>query len=343
MFTIYAEKEIFENIVVFSDQTPNWYNIFCNHSDVCLNMTDEELASEEIQGTAIFEFIHSNGGKSPIALKDYFDAIHEDNTLMMEKPRSAYFLDINKNEANQLQESLGVFVQCLESIDDNVIKGTSHRELPKDTILRSNQLVGWECLFDFQLPPANVIVITDDWLFKNEESSVIIGEKNIVALLNAILPLRLDGVFQILIISDDQGRSEQRCEKLANDLKLTILSLRQYQILVEVVFAETIHKRKIFTNYMSITCDKGFAMFRVDDNSKVRDDNDFRHELVFNRLNPNEGDTVIKSDYLLLNQIKSKCKSVTDYINNKSHDLNRRILGDCNRDNSIKNRLINDI
>ena len=42
MFTVYSEKEIFENIVVFNEDTPNWFNIFCNHSEVCLNMTDDE-------------------------------------------------------------------------------------------------------------------------------------------------------------------------------------------------------------------------------------------------------------------------------------------------------------
>ena len=29
MFTVYAEKDIFENIVVFNDQAPHWFNIFC--------------------------------------------------------------------------------------------------------------------------------------------------------------------------------------------------------------------------------------------------------------------------------------------------------------------------
>ena len=84
MFTVYAEKDIFENIVVFNDQAPHWFNIFCNHSEVCLNMTDEELASEELQGTPIFEFIMANGGRSPIALKEFFDSIYEDNKVNLE-------------------------------------------------------------------------------------------------------------------------------------------------------------------------------------------------------------------------------------------------------------------
>ncbi len=343
MFTIYSELEIFENMVVFNDKNPNWYNIFCNHSDVCLNITDDELIEQQLPGTIIFEFILSNGGRSPIALKNYFDAIYEDNSIMMEKPRSSFFLNIKKEEADKLQESLGVIIQSYESIDDNIFKGTSHCELPANQIIHSNNLVGWKCLFNFQLPPSNAIVITDDWLFKNEEHSVIVGERNTVDILNAMLPLKLDGIFHLLVISDDQNRSEQRCQKLAIDLKESIAALRQYQILVEVVFAETIHKRKIFTNYISITCDKGFAMFRVNDNSKVRDDNDFRYEFIFNRINPNEGDPVAKSDYILLTRIKSKCKSVVDHIITKGQDHNQRIYCDCNPDKSIVNRLINDV
>src|SRR4051812_38988562 len=118
MYTVYAEKDIFENIVVFNDQTPNWYNIFCNHAEICLNMTDAELASEEVQGTPIFEFIMANGGRSPIALKDFFDTIYEDNSVISAKPRSAFFLSYSVAEAEAIQSAYGVIVQSGESIND---------------------------------------------------------------------------------------------------------------------------------------------------------------------------------------------------------------------------------
>jgi threonyl-tRNA synthetase len=46
MFTLYTEKETYEEICVFDD-LPNWKKIIANHSDVCLDI-DDELLDEEI-------------------------------------------------------------------------------------------------------------------------------------------------------------------------------------------------------------------------------------------------------------------------------------------------------
>jgi len=105
MFTVYVEKNIFESLVVFNEETPNWYNVLCKHSDVCLNMTEEELEAEEIEGTPIFEFIKANGGRSPIALKDYFDEIYQSPEIIAEKPRSAFFLNYTPEKAANLQNN----------------------------------------------------------------------------------------------------------------------------------------------------------------------------------------------------------------------------------------------
>lgn len=79
------------------------------------------------------------------------------------------------------------------------------------------------------------------------------------------------------------------------------------------------------------------------DSKTVRSDNDFRCDRIFNRVDLQEGDT----DYLvaenILFQLKQKCNSVREYINNSGATTNYRILGDCNNDKSLKNRLINDV
>lgn len=343
MFTVYCEKEIFENIVVFNDATPNWYNIFCNHSEVCLNMTDEELASEEIQGTPIFEFIKSNGGRKPIALKDYFDLVYTDTNIIIQKPRSAFFLNFSRNEAAELQHSLGIIVQSNEAIDDDILKGTYYKELPKDSLIESDSKVGWNQLLNYPLPPSNSIVIADEYLFKNEETEEIVGKHNVIQLLDSLLPPNLGIDFHVLIITQDHGRSKAWCERFTGELKASFVKLRSYQIKFEIVFAESVHKRKTFLNYMSLTCDKGFAIFRVSDSKTVRDSNDFRCERLFNRLNISEGDTDFTSSEIILNQIKRRCDTVKEYINNRGTETNYRILGDCKADKSLYNRLLNDV
>lgn len=346
MFTVYAEKDIFENIVVFHDQFSHWYSIFCNHSEVCLNMTDGELASEEVPGTPIFEFIMANGGRRPIPLKDFFEAIYENNNLIAEKPRSAFFLNYTKAEADQIQSDLGVVVQGKEGIDDNVLRGSFYRNLPRDTVFENQASNGWQNLVSFPLPPSNAMVITDEYLFSNEVNGQIVGKSNVVQLVNAFLPTNLKIPYHVTILSNDARpriRSKEWCERLADELRNAIRGLRSYEIVFEIVFTQTLHKRTLISNYINATCDIGFAVFSINDGRTVWRDNDFRCDKVFARVEYHEGDTGYKAAESFLLQLKQRCLSVIRYISNNGADINNRILGDCNADNSLKNRLINDV
>lgn len=347
MFTVYAEKEIFENIVVFNNETPHWYNVLCNHSEVCLNITDDELLQEQLPGTPIFEFIKANGGRDVIPLKDFFDLVYEDNNIISQKPRSVFFLNYSNEEANKIQNDLGVIVIGNEAIEDNILKGSFFKDLSKDSIYENQASKGWQNLINFQLPPSNAMVVSDDYLFSNEENGQIVGKSNVINLIDAFLPLNLNIPYHITIISNDnpEGKTKSKawCERLAGELKAAIVALRPYSIVVEIVFAQTIHKRKLLLNYLNATTDKGFAVFKAVDSKTVRSDNDFRCDRIFNRVDLQEGDT----DYLvaenILIQLKQKCNSVKEYINNSGATTNYRILGDCNNDKSLKNRLINDV
>lgn len=347
MFTVYAEKEIFENIVVFNDVTPHWYSVFCNHSEVCLNLTDAELIQEQVPGTPIFEFIKANGGRDLIALKDFFNSIYEDNNIILDKPRSVFFLNYSNAEAEKIQNDLGVIVIGKEVIEDERLKGTFFKDLPKDYVFENQTSKGWQNLINFKLPPSNAMVVSDKYLFSNEENGQIVGKSNIISLIDAFLPASINVPYHITIISDDnpEGKTKSKawCEKLVGELKVEIAALRPYQLVIEIVFAQTIHKRKLLLNYLNATTDKGFAVFKAIDSKTVRDDNDFRCDRVFNRVDLQEGDT----DYLIaekiLIQLKQKCISVKDFINNAGETTNYRILGDCNADKSINNRLLNDV
>ncbi len=349
MFTVYAEKEIFENIVVFNDQAPHWFNIFCNHSKVCLNMTDEELASEELQGTPIFEFIMAKGGRSPSTKKVFFDDVYKDITIIADKPRSVFFLNYTKAEAEAIQADFGVLVHGNEEIEDNLLNGSFYKDLKKDSTFENQTTKGWQNLVSFSLPPSNAMVITDEYLFSNEENSQSVGKSNVIQLMEAFLPANLKVPYHLIIFSSDQpeikktAKSNTWCLRIANELKAEISALRSYPIIVEVVFAKTIHKRKIFSNYLNATCDKGFAVFKVKDGKTVISDNDFRCDRVFTRVNPEEGDTEFMTAEAILVQLKKHYKTVQQFINNAGENVNFRILGDCNPDKSIKNRLINDV
>ena len=349
MFTVYAEKEIFENIILFNNETPNWYKIFCNHSEVCLNMTDAELVAEEVPETPIFEFIQANGGRSPKALSQYFAGIYADYSIISEQPRSAFFLNITDLEANVIQSKFGVIVQGKNNIEDTILKGSFFKDLTNDAVFENHLVKGWKHLVNFPLPPSNSMVISDEYLFSNDEDGLSIGKSNVIQLIDSFLPSNLSVPYHILILGNDQPeerkapRSEAWCMRIATEIKTEVSALRNYSVIIEVVFSETIHKRKLILNYLNATSDKGFSVFKVNDGKTVRDNNDFRCDRLFNRIDPSEGDTDFVVAENILIQLKKKCASVKQFVGNAGQMTHNRILGDCNPDFSLKNRLINDV
>lgn len=343
MFTVYSEKNIFEEIVIYNDRYKNWYHILGQHAEICLNMTDEELIENEVPGTPIFEFIHSNGGKRPIALMDYFDLINNDNSQIAEKPRSVFFFNYSKEKAEVMQSDYGVIVISAEKIDDEILRGSYFKELPMGKVIDNQAGKGWKGLVTSTLPPSNALVITDEYLFSNEENGVIIGEANLLGIVDTFLPSTLNTDYHIAVFANDEGKSKEWCERLTERLGKSIKSLRSYSIVFEVVFTKTIHKRKMILNYLNTTCDKGYAIFKVADKRTVRDNNDFRSEKIFNRLYPHEGDTDYESVENVLLQLKKKTLAISQYINASGSIMNYRIMGDCNENYTLRNRLLNDI
>jgi hypothetical protein len=268
MFTVYIEKDAFEEIVILNDQTPNWHKILSNHSDVCINITDAELQAELVQGTPIFEFILANGGKSPIALKDYFDLLYNDNSVIVEKPRSAFILNLTAQQCDQLKESYGIIVQSSAAIDDNALTGTYFKELIKDSVVENGTNLGWHHLINFQLPPSNALVICDPYLFNDST----LGETNTVRLLGKILPSNLAVEYHVTLIAEDNDRDQNWRSLLTGRLATAIRNLRPYTINIEIVFvkSEHFHKRRLILNYVNASCDKGFAVFKHSDHKTVK-------------------------------------------------------------------------
>ena len=343
MFTVYAEKEIFENIVVFNNETPNWYSIFCNHSEILLNISKEDLEKEEVPGTPIFEFINSNAGKRPINLDGFFKEIKENKSLIIEKPRSAFLLNISKEEADELQAKYGVIVQSHSALDDGILKGTFYKNLQENEIIDLNGKNGWLSLLNIPLPPMNSLIVSDPYLFANEDGKR--GVANLMQFLEAILPNKLEADFHVLLLTPEHKDKDLRwCEQIIQEIRTVLDAFKNpYPIVFELVFAETFHKRIAISNYFSLTMDKGFGVFKTKDLKTVQEDNEMLIHRIFHRVLLSEGQTEFKRADLNLKSINKVYKTVKEYISNRPNDKNHRIMGDCNKDKSLKNRLINDL
>jgi hypothetical protein len=349
MFTVYSEKEIFETIVVFNDRTPNWFNIFCNHSEVCLNITDEELEAEEIEGTPIFEFIKATGGRSVIALKEYFVSIYDDNSIIAAKPRSAFFLSYSAADAEVIQNSYGVIVQSAEAINDDVLTGSYKKKLLKDEVIEEGTTIGWKSLLKFTFPPSNAVVISDNYLLQSTErvggNYVASGQSNLVWMLDAILPVTLSIPYHVTIISEDNNQNEAWRNRVAGQLNTEINNLRDYEINVEVVFikSEMLHERLLLMNYVNSSCEHGFYVFKAKDGKTVHVVNKLQINSYFSALNNSQGESEYQIANKDLSLLKRICNELAAHIHGGVPVYRGAILGGCNANKSLKNRLINDV
>ncbi len=343
MMQIYSDIQPFETIVLYPEKFPNWFKLFSEHCEVFINISDDDYELEKLSNPVLEEFIKLNTGREPIPLKYHFDSVYADSATVASTPRSVYFLDISKNEADKMQQDFGILIQCTEAIDDGVLRNTYYRNLLINKTCNSNGKTGWHHLLDNQLPPLNTIVISDNFLFANEDG--IRGFKNVIQLIQAVMPDTLNTDFNILLIAQEHKNKDVAwCNKLTGDIKTAISNLKKpYNTIFEIVFAETIHKRIAISNYFTITPDKGFAIFKSDDLTTIHEDTEIQIDRVFHRINMNEGDTEYFNAEYSLDGIKKICATVAQYLSNRPNDKNYRIMGDCNADKSLKNRLINDV
>jgi hypothetical protein len=328
MIKIYAEKEIFEEILLFDYQFPNLNQIFTKHAEVFLNITSVELEKEECEGSVVFEFIKLTGGRSPVALKEYFEDVYKNNEIIADKPRSVFFLNCSETEAKKMQEDYGVIVQSKESINDNMLSDGFYVELQKNEEYCDSLFQGWKGLFRFGLPPINSIVIIDNYLLlettKVNGVNVYYGKDNLVDLIDAILPDKLQTCFHLTIISEEDKKNRQELKKkIEEEINKKVSKLRCFEILLEIKWIPIgtgFHKRRMVGNYINATCDKGFAFFKnINGKHTVVDDNDFRLNRVFFNLINNNGNTDFESVSKALNKTKK-------ILNNSGQETQNRLV-----------------
>lgn len=338
---IYASRNALEEIAVFNDVYPNLHHIFKTHATLCVDMTDEELdnALEDLEGDLSQFCLKNDIGL--IALHPYFETLNENYSQVVEKPRSMFLLDISTEKAKELSENLGVIVQSDANINDNVLQFAFRKGVEKGEIIEGTGN-GWQNLFKgLTFPPSNSIVISDNYLLQNEKDGKLIGFENLKLLLHAILPLKLGTVFHLFIITPmPQKISSERANQLNGMLKAYLRTIRDYEIQLEFVFSNTIHPRKIISNYFVIVCDKGFQLFHPTRTKEVHDANEIAATSILHDTSNSLGDTLLTISTKDIENIRKECKTLREQINAGIKDPTKKIIGDCGKNKEILNRLL---
>lgn len=342
-FNIYIEKEKFDEIILFNENYPNWMKILSDNTQILLNMTDEDFINElnDIESPIyLFEEMNASDVK-PKALGSQFVALKDDMMGLINHPRGVFIFDIEPNEASKVSKSLGVAVISSDDLNDNYFKGGLFKEFASGQIVEG----GWKSV----LPPkeelqvSNALVISDCYLFENEENGLNYGLSNLPNLLDAFLPKALEIEYHITILAQNGDKSRSWWIKKFGAFKAKIELLRNYEIRLELFLTKGPHKRRFISNYLNGWADKGFSMFKISDPNQVRDYNedfyDFHLHKVFDNID-HTGDTHFKSATNGLQQVKKCCDKVSDDIKKIIENESSMIFGDCNKDKTTINRLL---
>lgn len=341
---VYSEVGIFEEVALYPSKYPNWSVILNKHAQVCLNITQSDLDAQLVEGEVLFEYVKAAEGKEPLALKSYFDALYADPNEMMVHPRAAFILKHNRAAATTLADQFGLVIQSEEDLDDAVLVSPAmFHDLPKGKVVENKSLKGWNLLMDVDRPPSNAMVIIDPYLLTSSN-----GLYNLTKLCDAILPKTLQVIYQVAIVASHHGNAGPMPEawrsKEAGKIIAAIKTLRLYAIEVEVVFEETedYHRRRVVMNYANLKCDKGFAVFKTTDGKTVASVNDADLKRAFH--DPmSVGDSQFTSATGDLETVKRRTVNLAAHVVKKTPLDKGSIMGDCNPNKTLKNRLVNDV
>lgn len=339
--TIYLTKDSFEEIILFDEEYPNLNCIFSKYATFILDMTEDELEQslEDLESDFAI-FCNSNNIKT-FAEKSVLQNMLDNKEELTKNCRSLYIVDVDEQTAKEIQDEHGIIVFSKENINDNIFNQSHWRHQFIKNARTSNDIISeWsDVLKDLVWLPTNSLVLTDNYLFN--ESAVTFDDcvENVKGLLNAILPEKLNVDFHILIVTRHPVCNKEKINKAIGTIKSYIQSQRTYAIKIEYIFYETIHQRKIITNYNIMVGDRGFVNFNSR-KCKVVENNPTYFCSIFQNVKESIGNTEYEIATNDLKAIYKLSKEVKDICNTGIGDYSKRIIGDCNKDKSLNNRLL---
>lgn len=326
-FQVYSDKTIFENILLEKQKYINWNNILNHHSEVYIDMSqdDFDLDIADPDNSILFQYIQEAHGRAPIPNEQFFQDFENDNTIVLDNPFSAFFIDKDDQSVKDLSERYGLIFQNY-NIDDEALTKTYFKNFVKGSEYKNQNSEGWNSLSLTRKYIFNALVITEEHLFHNEETvrgqRTNLGVYNLIGFLNLVLPDNLGIDFHLTVVTEMKNRNIPEIEAFDyyDQINQALGSLRPYNINFELVFTiETVHNRSAYSNYQVFTLDKGYKVFSVRDRSKVYEKNKLTLSQIFLTCKPEDGDTHFQEIVDDIPAIKKGIRNCTEYVRVKGN------------------------
>ena len=345
---VYIEKEALERFILNEISYRNLLAIFSEHSVLCLNMTEADIDKEwktasldgQRGGSKLQKFCIGHSIKRPTSARTDFMTFLNDNQKLLDYSRSMFVLNVSPQEAIDLRSKYGVMVLSKENMNDNEFQFHIKDTVKKDEV-KNDVADGWESFFGLRKQPwlpSNVLVFSDEYLFKNDVRGVNLGVRNLKSIIPNLLPSTLDVDFQILVISPIPKNNRAKAQSIADELSTFVHGLTlPYQCKITFVFTNAVHTRKALSNYYVMTCDKGFCVYLDNPRNKVHDTNFVDITSNFHSAADSSGTTGYDDTSMCLKDLKKYCTEAQAQARAGIQTV--LITGDCGPNFEINNRL----
>ena len=244
--------------------------------------------------------LYDRAGKFDYGAGQYLEMVVSDNKKVLEHPNAIFVLDVSKKKANEISKYYGVICQPIKEMSVADLKdGYKVFMSPSSNIkswgkcLKTNPNHGSKIC---SLIPANSLIIMDRYLFTasspktkvkiNKEINY--GIKNVVSILNSLVPRSFKDDFHILLMFDPKtiidrypsGASKQEidaynqalrvvCGTIADKIQKKV-RFKTPKVFIEILcmerksaeyYSET-HDRRIISNYYIIKATKNLKAFK---------------------------------------------------------------------------------
>ena len=274
MFKLFISKDSLTDLYVNHAASPtDWLKVIQKQRKLFLMNDESDINTDLSDANSMLSMFLIATGKSfdifePSSLS--ISDIHDDPARVLENPCGCYLLDIDKAEAESIQNNYGVICQSTSDYQDCPLVLEEFPISPED----GDTGYGWN-RFSNVCPeiPSNALIINDRNLFANTIKGKLYGLENIEEVLNVMLPNSFDSNTEYhvgIIVEEGNWKSPYIYEQIIDELgRIKSRLNKPYKIIISFlavsngdseIWSKT-HNRRIISNYYYITADHKIAAF----------------------------------------------------------------------------------
>ena len=321
--------------------------IFKNLSQIILIMDESEFEKQWTDSESpIRKFFDSYDIPRPRAISGLARVYSDPSLSYQLDPYAIWLLNRPEKAINNFRDFFGVWAINTQMLTDDYFSIKHADEFDKGEEIAGGRNSGWGNFLekvDKSLPPINGIVLNDRHLLLNTNERTarrrgFWGLNNLKYLLDELLPQKLIIPFHILIYCQHPNLEAATTDLIVDKFIQDVKALREYEIVIEVVYNTARHKRGLYSNYFLFDAERGFNAFYDYNHKVLNGENDLTVESYLNGPNVSgkNSNDIARSK---LKKIKEACRDVVMNPNTEAENLDEitRVKTDC--DNFFFNRL----